>query len=160
MPSLLSDLSFLQDYFKKSFLGIISKFIPLAEEMFQGFQALRGRDSTILRVLLCRQPLLCYTVPSVLQAKCLLASEVSADCCEHNPDTSTQIPSQKSVVTVLGFRAPESLRGANPQNSKRSSFCWNWQKAGHKQIIYWCHRAIIDAIIYYISNNRCYYYYR
>ena len=75
MPSLLSDLSLLQDYFKKSFLGIISKFIPLAEEMFQGFQALRGRDSTILRVLLCRQPLLCYAVPSVLQAKYLLASD-------------------------------------------------------------------------------------
>lgn len=93
MPSLLSDLSLLQDYFKKSFLGIICKFIPLVEEMFQGFQAPRGRDSMIIRVLLCRQPLLCYTVPSVLQAKYLLASD--ADCCERNPDTSAQIPSQK-----------------------------------------------------------------
>jgi len=45
MPSLLSDLSFLQDYFKKSFLGMISKFIPLAEEMFPNIQALRGETT-------------------------------------------------------------------------------------------------------------------
>jgi len=69
MPSLLSDLSFLQDYFNKRFLGIISKIIPLAEEMFQGFQALRGRDSMIAWVLLCGWPLLCDTLPSVLQAR-------------------------------------------------------------------------------------------